>query len=219
MVDESYLGRVDKAIVDEKRTVIMSNEVNEDAQRLINDLQERLTEETVESEKEELRERIACLSGTSAIVHIGGNSDVEQKEKKDRADDAVGATRAAMEEGVLPGGGVALLDASNQHIEFENDDQSRAWRILSSAIKQPFYQIIKNAGLDIDEVEDEITKSDVYGYGLNLRTNEYGDMLKMGIIDPAKVTKDALRNAVSVATTILGAEVVVTNMREDESDR
>jgi chaperonin GroEL len=216
MVDASYLGRVDKAIVDEKRTVIMSNEVNKEAKALIDDLQGRLSQETIDSEKEELRERIACLSGTSAIVHIGGNSDVEQKEKKDRADDAVGATRAAMEEGVLPGGGIALYDAAKEQHEFENDDQMRAWNILSSAMKQPFYQIIRNAGMDADKVEGEISKGEsMYGYGLDLKANKYGDMVKMGIIDPAKVTKDALRNAVSVSTTILGGEVIVTNMRAE----
>jgi chaperonin GroEL len=153
-------------------------------------------------------------------VHVGAASEIEQKELYDRVDDAVRAVGAALEEGILPGGGVALPYAILA-VEDETDDVNKvcAWNIMAQALEAPLRQILDNAGLCYDYTFDRIIdayKFQSFGYGLNLKTMEYGDMIKMGVIDPALVTKSALKNAVSVATTIMVSECIVTNMREGD---
>ena len=164
-----------------------------------------------------MQERIANIDGGVGVIYVGANSDIEQKEKYDRVDDAVRAVAAALEEGILPGGGIALINAS-QRIKDNTEDPNyqAAADILKTALTSPFSKIVENAGLDKVDVAQPIIDNAVDGFGYDVKNDKYGDMIKMGVIDPAKVTKNALKNAVSVATTILSTEVVITNMRQDE---
>jgi chaperonin GroEL len=186
----------------------------------IDGLRNKHSETNVQYEKEFLQERIANIDGGVGVIYVGANSDIEQKEKYDRVDDAVRAVAAAIEEGILPGGGIALINAS-QRIKDNTEDPNyqAAVDILKTALTSPFSKIVENAGLDKVNVAQPIIDNAVDGFGYDVKNDKYGDMIKMGVIDPAKVTKNALKNAVSVATTILSTEVVITNMRNDESHK
>jgi chaperonin GroEL len=150
------------------------------------------------------------LSGGVGVIYVGALSDIEQKEKKDRIDDAVCAVQAALEDGILPGGGVALLDAS-----ISVDYSSTALAIMCDALEAPFRQIVTNAGKNCDE----ILFNRPFGCGYDVKSEQYGDMMKLGIIDPTKVTKNALLNAVSVATTIMSTNAIITNVRDYEGSK
>jgi chaperonin GroEL len=218
-ITPSMMGSIDKVITSSSMTVLVNETKNEATLKLIDKLDEEIKSEDVQSAKEVLMERLSCISGKAAIIHVGGESDIEIKEKKDRVDDSVFATRAAVEEGILPGGGVALLRES-ENIKINNDDPNElaAANILQEAMAQPFRQIIINAGLDDYEIGTNVSSNDdLYQYGFNVKDRKYGDMYKMGVIDPSKVTKSSLTNAVSVATTILMCDTVITNMRDNES--
>jgi chaperonin GroEL len=161
-----------------------------------------------------LLERIASLTGGIGVIYVGGNTDLEQKELYDRVDDAVCAVRSALEEGILPGAGKALLDETaaliptgSVHYSLE---YSAAVKILSNAMMAPFQQILANAGLKPSDVYKEAIP---VGHGYNLKTGQTGDLIKMGVIDPLKVTRSALQNAVSVATTILSTNAIITMAR------
>jgi chaperonin GroEL len=172
----------------------------------VQELQEQIEVETQAVEKEFLKERIANLGGGVAIIKVGANSDIEQKEKKDRVDDAVCAVRAALEEGILPGGGVALQD-----IAVKMESSNKGDDILREAMVAPMSKILANAGISLNTIDrDQIQKE---GVGINVATGAYCHMMSVGIIDPTKVTKEALKNAVSVATTLLSTETVITNIR------
>jgi chaperonin GroEL len=170
------------------------------------------------SERRDTEARIANIDGGVGIIYVGAESDIEAKEKFDRVDDAVRAVGAAMEEGILPGGGVALLwEASHlAPSDEDNVDLTSAKNIIRLALESPIRQILTNAGMSNESVSD-IAWSESYGYGMNVKTGEFGDMMKMGVIDPTLVTKSALKNAVSVATTIMMSQVIVTNMREGDA--
>jgi chaperonin GroEL len=213
-IDPSVLGEVDKVVVTDSRTVLFNDKPTEATIDLVSDLNDKLNKETDLGKKEVLRERLSVLNGKAAVIYVGGNSDIEQKERKDRVDDAVFATRAAMEEGILPGGGIALLE-SRVKVLSDNRDEITAANALESSLEAPFKQIMENAGKDSDEMIDIIDDRGEKGYGYDVKAEKFGDVMKMGVIDPAKVTKLALRNAVSVATTILMSETVITNMRSD----
>ena len=165
----------------------------------------------LKKDKDFVNERIALLSGGVGVMYVGANSDIEQKEKFDRIDDAVCAVRSAVEEGILPGGGISLLRCAEQL------EESDAGDILYGALCSPIEQILNNAGEDVKKVRDEICNcNDVPdNYGYDVKNKKFGDMYKMGIIDPAKVTKNALKNAVSVATTILTTNAIVTMKRKN----
>ncbi len=209
------LGRCKKAIIDRTSTVLIKHDEQSIDQRVA-ELWEEYNTEKHESEKEFVKERIAIMSGGVAVINVGANSDIEQKEKRDRVDDAVCATRAALEEGILPGGGIALLDTSKELLERgDGETMLVANAILSEALKAPFKQILTNAGIDSNEIEPNLDP----GVGYDVKNDKYGNMIKMGIIDPMKVTKNALENAVSVATTILSTNAIITNVRDYESDR
>ncbi len=156
---------------------------------------------------------MSVLTGGIGVIHVGASSDIEQKEKRDRVDDAVCATRAALEEGILPGGGVALRDCSTQFTmdDVMSDEAITARAILSRAMCAPFKRILDNGGMECDRVDP--------GFGMDVKTGKVGSMMKMGIIDPTKVTISALENAVSVATTILSTNAIITNIRDYESNR
>jgi len=164
-------------------------------------------------DREFLRERIANISGGIGVIYVGAQSDIEQKEKRDRIDDAVYAVMAALEEGILPGGGIALLECASEYA-FSDDDV--ASKIMAEALVAPFQQILINAGKNPHEIEMGIFDK---GSGYDVKSEKFGDMIKMGIIDPTKVTKNALLNAVSVATTIMSTNAIITNIRADESPK
>jgi chaperonin GroEL len=204
------LGTAERVVVDMETTSIIQNESeNKAVSERVETLREQLAKSTAIEEKGALHERISALCGKVATIYVGADTDVEQKEKRDRVDDAVLATKAALDEGILPGGGVALLDQMDFPIDSESKASIIAADILGESLKSPFNTIIHNAGLSPDVIMADGNIGD--GFGYNVKTDEFGDMLEMGIIDPAKVTKTALKNAVSVATTILMTSAIITN--------
>lgn len=211
LIDISSLGRASKVIVSKNMTVFMHTEAREEAinSRVV-ELKEMLDECSNDEDKVFLNERIANLSGGVGVIYVGALSDIEQKEKRDRIDDAVCAVQAALVDGILPGGGVALLDAS-----YELARTNAANDIMIDALQAPFRQIVENAGKSSDEILD----ARPHGCGYDVKGEQYGDMMKLGIIDPTKVTKNALLNAVSVATTIMSTNAIITNVRDYESSK
>jgi chaperonin GroEL len=211
LINLDHLGRASKVIVSNNMTVFMHSESREESiNQRVEELKEIRSECTNDDEKNFLNERIANLSGGVGVIYVGALSDIEQKEKKDRIDDAVCAVQAALEDGILPGGGVALLDAS-----ISLDYSSVAVSIMADALEAPFRQIVTNSGKNCDE----ILFNRQYGMGYDVKGEQYGDMVKLGIIDPTKVTKNALLNAVSVATTIMSTNAIITNVRDYEGSK
>ena len=199
------LGQANKVVVGKDSSVVILKD-STSAKARIEEIRSMTTDDTAFKE-----ERIANLAGGVAVIYVGASSDIEQKEKKDRVDDAVCATKAALEEGILPGGGYALLSLIDKM--WDKDTHSVARKIMASAIVSPFYQILENAGisnLDADKIREKFTNT---GLGYNVKTGATGDLKEMGVIDPLKVTKSALENAVSVSTTILGTNCIIYNMR------
>ena len=208
------LGHADKVISGKSQTVIIKdNQMTEDIEKRIEDLKEQQSNTEIVSDREFINERIASLSGSIGAIYVGGNSDVEQKEKYDRIEDAVCAVRSALEEGIVAGGGVSLYKVAT-HIEDKNNGV--AGKILASALRAPLLQIYANAGLELTKSRQEKLMYDEGYDGLNVKTEYWGDMYKMGVIDPLKVTKSAFLNAVSVATTILTTNVIITHARAKE---
>lgn len=197
-----YLGSCLKAVTDDSETILQVNSTTEEVQLLIDELKTQLESKLNPAEVIRLERRLARLSAKVAVVKVGANSDVELKEKADRVEDAICATKAAIKEGIVPGGGIALLNAS-QTLSGINTGE---W-VLLDAIKAPFNTILANAGM-----EDTMTKF-VEGNGLNVITGDIVNMIEAGIIDPLLVTKSALRNAASVAVTILSTDCVINNLR------
>ena len=200
------LGEAEKAVTDSKNTVITTLENTENVEERIKEVQKLHKKEKNGFLKKKIEQRIAMLSGSVGIIRVGANSKVELKEKKDRVEDAIYATKAALKEGIVPGGGVALLNAS-QCIEPENVGEE----ILLKAIKSPFDKILDNAGFT------QVAPRPEKGLGVDVVTGESVDMIESGIIDPVLVTKTALKNAVSVVSTIISADCVISNKRIDES--
>lgn len=197
-----HLGSCLKAVTDDSETILQVNSTTEEVQLLIDELKTQLEGKLNPAEVIRLERRLARLSAKVAVVKVGANSDVELKEKADRVEDAICATKAAIKEGIVPGGGIALLNAS-QTLTGVNTGE---W-VLLDAIKAPFNTILTNAGM-----EDTMTKF-VEGDGLNVMTGDIVNMIEAGIIDPLLVTKSALRNAASVAVTILSTDCVINNLR------
>ena len=183
----------------------------------VQQIRAQIEESTSEYDKEKLQERVAKLAGGVAVIKIGAATEVEMKEKKDRVDDALHATRAAVEEGVVAGGGVALVRAVNvlEGLKGANEDQTAGINILRRAIEAPLRQIVSNAG-DEPSVVINAVKAGEGNFGYNAATGEYGDMLEMGILDPAKVTRSALEHAASVAGLMLTTECMITDIPEDK---
>ena len=212
------LGTSHKVIVSKENTVIVdgAGDANQIAER-VQQIRAQIEESTSEYDKEKLQERVAKLAGGVAVIKIGAATEVEMKEKKDRVDDALHATRAAVEEGVVAGGGVALVRAvqSIDGLVGANDDQTAGINILRRAIEAPLRQIVANAG-DEPSVVINAVKQGAGNFGYNAATGEYGDMLEMGILDPAKVTRSALEHAASVAGLMLTTECMITDIPEDK---
>jgi len=199
------LGEVEKAVTDDKNTVITITETSNDVSERIKEVQKLRENETRAFIKKFISQRLAMLSGSVGIVRVGADSKVELKEKKDRVEDAIYATKAALKEGIVPGGGIALLNAS-QCIEPENVGE----KILLNAIKAPFETILYNAGIEDYELPN------VKGYGIDVISGDIVDMVDHGVIDPVLVTKSALKNAISVISTIISANCVISNIRVNE---
>jgi len=208
MITEDHLGSCIKSTTSNSETILQVNELSEDALELISNLKSKLQKETNPNLIVSLEKRLARLAGKVAIVKVGANSEVELKEKRDRVEDAICATKAAIKEGIVPGGGIALLNAA-QNLKPNNIGEE----VLYCAIKKPFEVILNNAGIT------DYKAPDVAGQGLNVVTGKTVDMVKAGIIDPLLVTKSALQNAASVATTILSTDCVINNLRANESGR
>jgi chaperonin GroEL len=210
----SDLGKASKVIVKKDMTVFMHHaDFKQDIDNHLEELKSMMDQTDDHVDREFIRERIANISGGIGVIYVGAQSDIEQKEKRDRIDDAVYAVMAALEEGILPGGGIALLECASEYA-FSDDDV--ASQIMSEALVAPFRQILVNAGKNPHEIEMGIFEK---GHGYDVKAEKFGDMMKMGIIDPTKVTKNALLNAVSVATTIMSTNAIITNIRADESPK
>ena len=166
---------------------------------------------TSDYDREKLQERLAKLAGGVAVIKVGGATEVEVKERKDRVDDALNATRAAVEEGIVPGGGTALLRASAVKAKGDNDDQQAGIDIVKRALQAPIRQIAENAGVEGSIVVGKILDEKGDKFGFNAQTEEYGDLVEMGIIDPAKVVRSALQNAASVASLIITTEAAIAD--------
>ena len=207
LIQPEMLGTCLKSTTTEKDTVIQVGEPSEEILSIIAQIKDEIADGPLPSKLVGLEKRLARLSAKIAIVKVGADSDIELKEKSDRIEDAICATKAAIKEGIVPGGGIALLNASI-YIDEKNDGE----KILTKAILSPFKTILDNAGIKIDT---PITK----GTGINVLTGKKVNMIKSGIIDPLLVTKSALKNAVSVATTILSTDCVINNLRHNEGDR
>ena len=214
------LGMASKVIVGTGSTVII-RESEKDAEVIerVKELEVQYKQSPFPNEKKFIKERIACLNGGIGVIYVGGNSDVEQKEKFDRIDDAVCAVRSAQEEGIVAGGGVALFECSEHLASLLptfSGAEAQAIEILIDAYQAPLRQILENAGKDANEVINFIVDNNSK-MGYNVKTGDYGDMFSMGVVDPLKVTKNALKNAVSVATTILSTNAIVTMARSYET--
>ena len=212
LISMSDLGRASKVVVKKNMTVFMNTSEMKDAIDMrVADLKHQVLETTDANDREFLKERIANISGGVGVIYVGALSDIEQKEKRDRIDDAVCAVMAAMEDGILPGGGVALLNC----LDLVMGD-SIAQNIMFDTLSSPFDQILINAGKDPHAIKLELAGM---GEGYDVKNEVYGNMMKMGIIDPTKVTKNALLNAVSVATTIMSTNAIITNIRDYEGSK
>jgi len=205
LIDPSVLGSAIKAVTNNKNTVLQTDVDREILQERIEDVRKKISEETNGFFKTKLEQRLSMLSGSVGIVYVGANSQVELKEKKDRVEDAIYAVQAALKEGIVPGGGAALMHAS-QKIK----STSTGHTVLLRAIRAPFNTILENAGILLSE--PVVTKNK----GVDAKTGKIVNMVKAGIIDPVLVTKTALKNAVSVATTIMSADCIISNMRIED---
>lgn len=212
-----YLGTSEKITIDKDNTTIVNGAGNTELiKNRVNQIKAQMETTTSDYDREKLQERLAKLAGGVAVLYVGAASEVEMKEKKDRVDDALHATRAAVEEGIVAGGGVALLRAKSvlSKIKADNADEATGIQIVSRAVESPLRTIVENAGLEGSVIVAKVAegKGD---FGYNAKTDEYVDMLKAGIIDPKKVTRVALENAASVAGMILTTECALVDIKED----
>ena len=204
-------------ITKDNTTLIDGAGTGSDIKSRIDQINREVEDSTSDYDKEKLQERVAKLSGGVAVVKVGAATEIEMKEKKARVEDALHATRAAVEEGVVTGGGVAFIRArvSLEGLEGDNDDQNVGINILKKALEEPLRQIVRNAGNDASVVLNQVANGEG-NYGYNAATNEYGDLVKMGIIDPTKVTRFALQNAASVTGLLLTTEAMVAEAPQDD---
>jgi chaperonin GroEL len=211
----AMLGRAKKVTIDKENTTIVNGAGKKsDIDARVGQIKAQIEETTSDYDKEKLQERLAKLAGGVAVIRVGGASEIEVKERKDRVDDAMHATRAAVEEGILPGGGVALLRSTEalKRIRTENDDQKTGVEIVRKALQAPIRQIANNAGADGSVVVGKLLEKDQYAYGYDAQSGEYGNMLQKGVIDPTKVVRSALQGAASVAGLLITTEAMVAEL-------
>jgi chaperonin GroEL len=215
-----YLGRAKRVVIDKDSTTVVDGAGEQDSIKArINQIRSQVENTTSDYDREKLQERLAKLSGGVAVLKIGAATEVEMKEKKARVEDALHATRAAVEEGIVPGGGVAFIRALSalDDVEVDNEDQKIGVSIIRRALEEPLRQIADNAGLEGSIVVQKV-KEGTGNYGFNARTEEYGDLIEQGVVDPTKVTRTALENAASVAGLLLTTEAVVADKPEPEGN-
>jgi chaperonin GroEL len=208
----NMLGRAKKVVIDKENTTIVDGAGRKkDIEARVTQIKAQIEETTSDYDREKLQERLAKLAGGVAVIRVGGATEVEVKERKDRVDDAMHATRAAVEEGILPGGGVALLRALKalDAVKPDNPDQKAGVDIVRRAIQVPARQIIQNAGEDGSLVVGKLLEKNTYNWGFNAATGEYQDLVGVGVIDPAKVVRTALQDAASVASLLITTEALV----------
>ena len=212
------LGTAEKVTIDKDNTVVVNGAgSSENIVARVNQIKAQIETTTSDYDKEKLQERLAKLAGGVAVLYVGAASEVEMKEKKDRVDDALAATRAAVEEGYVAGGGVALVRAGSvlEGLKGDNDDETTGMAIVKRAIEEPLRQIVENAGLEGSVIVSKV-KEGKGDFGFNAKNDTYGNMIEQGIIDPTKVTRVALENAASVAGVILTTEATVTEIPSEE---
>jgi chaperonin GroEL len=217
--DLSYLGSASSVTLDKDNTTIVGGKgKKEDITARVNQIKAQIETTTSDYDKEKLQERLAKLSGGVAVLYIGAATEMEMKEKKDRVDDALHATRAAVEEGIVPGGGVAYIRAIEPLEKLKgaaNEDETTGILIVKRAIEEPLRQIVHNCGIEGSIVVQKV-KEGKADYGFNARTEVYENLLKAGVIDPTKVTRIALENAASIAGMLLTTECVVADKPKKE---
>jgi len=217
--DVMHLGQAEKIVVDKDNTTIVNGAgTAENITARINQIKAQIESTSSDYDREKLQERLAKLAGGVAVLYVGAPTEVEMKEKKDRVDDALHATRAAVEEGVVPGGGVALVRAiaSLDKTTGVNDDENTGIEIVRKALESPLRTIASNAGVEGSVILHNVLSKDG-NYGYNARTNEFEDLLEAGVIDPTKVTRIALENAASIAGMILTTECVINDIPEENA--
>ena len=215
------LGTAKKINIDKENTTIVGGSGKKsEIDARCNQIKNEIKESDSDYDKEKLQERLAKLSGGVAVLNVGGASEVEVKEKKDRVEDAMNATRAAVEEGVVPGGGVALLYTKKilDSIKLSNPDQQVGINIVKKAIERPIRQIAKNAGVDGSIIVGKLLEQDNENYGYNAQTGKFTDLVKDGIIDPTKVVLSAIQDSASVAGLLITAEAVIADLPEEKKD-
>jgi len=214
------LGETEKITIDKDNTTIVSGKgKKEEIAGRVSQIKAQIETTTSDYDKEKLQERLAKLSGGVAVIYVGAASEVEMKEKKDRFDDALHATRAAVEEGIIPGGGVAFIRAISvlDSIEFENEDQKIGIAIIKRALEEPLRQIVENAGLEGSVVANKV-KEGKGDFGFNARKEKYENLMETGVVDPTKVTRVALENAASIAGMLLTTECVLAEHKDKNKD-
>jgi chaperonin GroEL len=215
----SMLGRAKKVMIDKENTTIVNGAGKKaDIEARVSQIKAQIEETTSDYDREKLQERLAKLAGGVAVIRVGGATETEVKERKDRVDDAMHATRAAVEEGILPGGGVALLRAVEalKRLQTENEDQKHGVEIVRKALQTPARQIAVNAGDDGSVVVGKILEKDQYNFGYDAQTGEYGNLVSKGIIDPTKVVRSAVQGAASVAGLLITTEAMVAEVPKKE---
>ncbi len=214
------LGTAKKVVVDKENTTIIDGAgKKEDIEARIKQIKQQIETTTSEYDKEKLQERLAKLAGGVAVIKVGGATEVEVKERKDRVDDALNATRAAVEEGIVPGGGVALLRAKKalENLKGDNEDEQAGIDIIARAIEAPIRQIAANAGVEGAVIVGKVLESDDDNFGYNAQTGEFGNMIEMGIIDPTKVVRTALEDSSSVSGLMITTEAAIAEKPKKEN--
>jgi chaperonin GroEL len=213
------LGRSKRIRIEKENTTIINGVGKKaDIEARIGQIKAQIEETTSDYDKEKLQERLAKLAGGVAVIRVGGATEVEVKEKKDRVEDALNATRAAVEEGIVPGGGVALLraKAAVAKLKSENADEQAGINIVLKALEAPIRQIVENSGVEGSIVVGKITENKSQTFGFNAQTELYVDMIEAGIVDPSKVVRTALQDAASVAGLLITTEAMVAEVPKDK---
>jgi chaperonin GroEL len=213
------LGRAKKTVVDKDNTTIVEGAgKRSEIEGRVKQIRAQIEETTSDYDREKLQERLAKLVGGVAVIRVGAATETELKEKKARVEDAMHATKAAVEEGIVPGGGVAFIRAQKalESYNVEHDDENIGIGIVRRALEEPLRQIAQNAGFEGAVVVDKVRQDKNSNYGFNAETEEYGDMMKMGVVDPTKVARSALQNASSIAGLLLTTEAMVSEIPEKE---
>jgi chaperonin GroEL len=214
------LGKAKKILIEKENTTIVEGAGKKaDIQGRCGQIRAQIEETTSDYDREKLQERLAKLAGGVAVIRVGGSTEVEVKERKDRVDDAMHATRAAVEEGIVPGGGIALARASLilAKLKADNDDQRFGIEIVRKAVQTPLRQIVENAGEDGAVIAGKVLDKDDYNWGFDAQTGEFKDLVKSGIIDPTKVVRTALQDAASVAGLLITTEAMVAEKPEKKA--